>query len=45
MNRLQERRGTLGLTQPQVSARLRETEPRIDAGVVNEWENERSDEE
>lgn len=38
MNRLQERRGTLGLTQPQVSARLRETGPRIDAGMVSRYE-------
>ena len=33
MNRLQERRMALGLTQPQVSARLKETEPRADVGM------------
>ena len=34
MNRLQERRMALGLTQPQVSARLKETEPRADVGIM-----------
>ena len=39
MNRLQERRLALGLTQPQVSARLKEVEARADAGVVSRYEN------
>ena len=38
MNRLQERRMALGLTQPQVSARLKETEPRADVGMVSRYE-------
>ena len=38
MNRLQERRMVLGLTQPQVSARLKETEPRADVGMVSRYE-------
>lgn len=33
-NRLQERRLELGMTQPQVSERLRLTEPRCDVGMV-----------
>lgn len=28
----------LGLTQPQVSARLKETEPRADVGMVSRYE-------
>lgn len=38
-NRLQERRLELGLTQPQVSDRLKEVEPRADVGVVSRYEN------
>lgn len=38
MNRLQERRMALGLTQPQVSAKLKETEPRADVGMVSRYE-------
>lgn len=38
MNRLQERRLALGLTQPQVSARLKEIEPRADVGMVSRYE-------
>jgi transcriptional regulator with XRE-family HTH domain len=38
MNRLQERRMVLGLPQPQVSARLKETEPRADVGMVSRYE-------
>ena len=38
MNRLQERRMALGLTQPQVPARLKETEPRADVGMVSRYE-------
>lgn len=38
MNRLQERRMGLGLSQPQVSAKLKETEPRADAGMVSRYE-------
>lgn len=41
MNRLQERRMVLGLTQPQVSARLKETEPRADVGMVSRYEKGR----
>lgn len=37
-NRLQERRLALGLTQPQVSARLKEIEPRADVGMVSRYE-------
>lgn len=37
-NRLQERRIELGLTQPQVSERLKETEPRADVGMVSRYE-------
>ncbi len=37
-NRLQERRLDLGLTQPQVSERLRLTEPRADVGMVSRYE-------
>lgn len=38
MNRLQERRLGLGLTQPQVSAKLKEIEPRADVGMVSRYE-------
>ena len=38
MNRLQERRLALGLTQPQVSARLKEIEARADVGMVSRYE-------
>lgn len=38
MNRLQERRLALGLTQPQVSARLKEIETRADVGMVSRYE-------
>lgn len=37
-NRLQERRLELGLTQPQVSAKLKEAEPRADVGMVSRYE-------
>lgn len=37
-NRLQERRLALGLTQPQVSRRLKQTEPRADVGMVSRYE-------
>lgn len=37
-NRLQERRMELGLTQPQVSAKLKEIEPRADVGMVSRYE-------
>lgn len=37
-NRLQERRAVLGLTQPQVSARLKEVEARADVGMVSRYE-------
>lgn len=37
-NRLQERRLELGLTQGQVSARLKEKEPRADVGMVSRYE-------
>lgn len=37
-NRLQERRLALGLTQPQVSARLKEIEARADVGMVSRYE-------
>ena len=36
-NRLQERRLALGLTQPQVSARLKEIEARADVGMVSRY--------
>ncbi|MEG1578415.1 MAG: helix-turn-helix transcriptional regulator [Oscillospiraceae bacterium] len=38
MNRLQERRLALELTQPQVSAKLKEIEPRADVGMVSRYE-------
>ena len=38
MNRLQERRAALGLSQPEVSAKLKEIDPRIDAGMVSRFE-------
>lgn len=38
MNRLQEMRALLELTQPQVSARLKEVEPRADVGMVSRYE-------
>lgn len=37
-NRLQERRLELGMTQGQVSARLKEKEPRADVGMVSRYE-------
>lgn len=37
-NRLQETRLLLGLTQPQVSAKLKEVEPRADVGMVSRYE-------
>lgn len=37
-NRLQERRMALGLTQPQVSVKLKETEPRADVGMISRYE-------
>lgn len=37
-NRLQERRTELGLTQPQVSERLKHIEPRADVGMVSRYE-------
>jgi transcriptional regulator with XRE-family HTH domain len=37
-NRLQEKRLALELTQPQVSARLKEVEPRADVGMVSRYE-------
>lgn len=38
MNRLQETRLLLELTQPQVSAKLKEVEPRADVGMVSRYE-------
>ena len=38
MNRLQETRMLLGLTQPQVSAKLKSVEPRADVGMVSRYE-------
>jgi transcriptional regulator with XRE-family HTH domain len=38
MNHLQEKRLALELTQPQVSARLKEVEPRADVGMVSRYE-------
>lgn len=38
MNRLQERRLELGLTQPQVSEKLKEADPRMDVGMVSRFE-------
>ena len=37
-NRLQETRMALALTQPQVSAKLKEIEPRADVGMVSRYE-------
>lgn len=37
-NRLQERRLALEMTQPQVSQKLKETEPRADVGMVSRYE-------
>lgn len=37
-NRLQEYRMILGLTQPQVSERLKQIEPRADVGMVSRYE-------
>lgn len=37
-NRLQEYRMILGMTQPQVSERLKEVEPRADVGMVSRYE-------
>lgn len=37
-NRLQEARLALALTQPQVSAKLKEIEPRADVGMVSRYE-------
>ena len=38
MNRLQERRASLGLSQPEVSAKLKEIDPRMDVGMVSRFE-------
>ena len=38
MNRIRERRLELGLTQPQLSQILRQTDPRIDVGMVSRFE-------
>lgn len=38
MNRLQERRVALGLSQPDVSAKLKEIDPRMDVGMVSRFE-------
>ena len=38
MNRLQDRRLELGLTQPQVSEMLKEVDPRMDVGMVSRFE-------
>lgn len=38
MNRLQERRLALGLSQPEVSAKLKEIDPRMDVGMVSRFE-------
>ena len=38
MNRLQERRLELGLSQPEVSAKLKEIDPRMDVGMVSRFE-------
>ena len=40
MNSIRERRLALGLSQPQLSAMLREYDPRIDVGMVSRFENE-----
>ena len=37
-NRLQERRLELGMTQGQVSARMKEKEPRVDVGMISRYE-------
>lgn len=39
MNRLRERRVSLGLSQPEVSARLKEINPRMDVGMVSRFEH------
>ena len=38
MNRLQERRLSLGLSQPEVSQRLKAVDPRMDVGMVSRFE-------
>ena len=38
MNTLQEKRTSLAMTQPQVSAELKKVEPRIDIGMVSRYE-------
>lgn len=38
MNRLQEKRVALGLSQPEVSAKLKEIDPRMDVGMVSRFE-------
>ena len=38
MNRLQERRLALGLSQPDVSEKLKEIDPRMDVGMVSRFE-------
>ena len=38
MNKLQERRLSLGLSQPDVSAKLKEIDPRMDVGMVSRFE-------
>ena len=40
MNSIKERRMALGMTQPQLSAILREIDPRIDVGMVSRFEQE-----
>ena len=39
VNRLQERRLSLGLSQPEVSAKLKEIDPRMDVGMVSRFEH------
>jgi len=40
MNMIKERRLALGMTQPQLSALLREVDPRIDVGMISRFEQE-----
>ncbi len=40
MNSIKERRLALGMTQPQLSAKLRAFDPRIDTGMVSRFEQE-----
>ena len=37
MNRLKERRLALGLSQPEVSAKLKEIDPRMDVSMVSRF--------